>query len=101
MAEEVGADRTVTWQHGLQVWVGVDRTPETARRHVSVAMEGFYKSSFAPFERYTPMGNAEDIAEFLAPYVEAGATTLNLTPCGPDRTTEIETVAEVRRLLRG
>ncbi len=100
MAEEVGADRDVVWQHGLQVWVGTDRTPEAARRHVSVAMEGFYKSSFDAFERYTPMGDAADIAEFLAPYVKAGATTLNLTPCGPDRITEIETVAEVARLLR-
>ena len=100
MAEELGADRNVTWQHGLQVWIGVDATPEAARRHVSVAMEGFYKSSFEPFERYTPMGSAEHIAEFLAPYVEAGATTLNLTPCGPDRPSEIATVAEVRRLLQ-
>ena len=100
LAEEVGADRDVDWEHGLQVWIGVDRTPETARRHVANTMEGFYRSSFEPFERYTPMGNAEHIAEFLAPYVEAGATTLNLTPCGPDRATELETVAEVKRLLR-
>lgn len=100
MAEEIGADRAVAWQHGLQVWIGTDTTPETARRHVSTAMEGFYKTGFQPFERYTPMGNAEHIAEFLAPYVGAGASILNLTPCGPDRATEIEIVAEVKRLLR-
>ena len=31
--------------------------------------------------------------------VDAGAATLNLTPCGPDRATEFETVAEVKQLL--
>ena len=62
-------------------------------------MERFYRMSFEPFERYTPCGRAADIAEFLQPYVDAGATTLNLTPCGPDRATEIETVAEVKRML--
>lgn len=45
------------------------------------------------------MGSAEQIAEFIAPYVDAGATTLNLTPCGPDRETELATIAEVNRLL--
>ena len=101
MAEDIGADRAVDWQHGLQVWVGVDATPEAARHHVASAMEGFYKSSFEPFERYTPMGSAQHIAEFLKPYVAAGASVLNLTPCGPDRAAEIETIAEVRRLLVG
>ena len=100
-AEAVGIDREVDWQHGLQVWVGVDATPDSARHHVAAAMEGFYKSSFEPFERYTPVGDAQDIADFLAPYVDAGASVLNLTPCGPDRATEIETIAEVRRLLVG
>jgi alkanesulfonate monooxygenase SsuD/methylene tetrahydromethanopterin reductase-like flavin-dependent oxidoreductase (luciferase family) len=100
VAEDIGGDRGVSWQHGLQVWIGADATRSAARRHVSTAMEDFYKSSFEPFERYTPMGNAQDIAQFLSPYVDAGANILNLTPCGPDRMTEIETVAEVKRLLR-
>ena len=39
------------------------------------------------------------VAESLAPYVQAGATTLNLTPCGPDRDVEIEMTAEIKRLL--
>ena len=98
-AEEIGADRDVSWTHGLQVWVGVGRDRGDARTHVAAGMEGFYKLAFSAFEKYTPMGSAEQIADFLAPYVEAGATTLNLTPCGADREIEIETIAEVRRLL--
>ena len=95
----VGAGRSVEWQHGLQLWLGVGASPHEGRAHVAEAMERFYRMSFEPFERYTPCGAAADIADFLQPYVHAGAATLNLTPCGPDRATEFETVAEVKRLL--
>ena len=97
--EATGAGRDVEWQHGLQLWLGAGATPEEGRQHVAGAMERFYRMSFEPFERYTPCGSAAGIAEFLQPYVDAGATTLNLTPCGPDRRTEIDTVAEVKQLL--
>ena len=99
--EEIGAERNPTWQHGLQVWVGVGRDANEARTYVAEGMQNFYKLSFDLFERYTPFGTAQQIAEFLAPYVRAGASVLNLTPCGPDRETELETIAEVRRLLGG
>ncbi len=101
MVEEIGSTRKVNWRHGLQVWVGVGANPAEARTYVSEGMQNFYKLSFDLFERYTPMGNAQQIAEFLAPYVRAGVSTLNLTPCGPDRETELETIAEVRKLLGG
>ncbi len=99
MAEEIGVARNVAWRHGLQVWVGLDASREKARAHVAAAMEGFYGISFDRFERYTPYGSAADVAEFLAPYVSAGAMTLNLTPCGPDRDTEVGLLADVTRLL--
>ncbi len=97
--EAAGAGRDVDWQHGLQLWLGVGGSPAEGRRYVAETMERFYRMSFEPFERYTPCGAAEDVAEFLQPYVDAGATTLSLTPCGPDRATEIESAAEVKRLL--
>jgi hypothetical protein len=62
-------------------------------------MESFYRIAFESFEKYTPCGTAEDIAEFLAPYAEQGATVFNLTPRGPDRETEVATMAEVKRML--
>jgi hypothetical protein len=62
-------------------------------------MRRFYKMPFEPFERYTPTGTAADIADFLEPYVAAGAGTFNLAPVGETREVEIETIAEVRRLL--
>jgi alkanesulfonate monooxygenase SsuD/methylene tetrahydromethanopterin reductase-like flavin-dependent oxidoreductase (luciferase family) len=99
LAEEVGAGRDVVWAHGLQVWIGIDRSRDTAREHVATAMERFYGTGFDRFERYTPFGTPEDVAEGLAPYVAAGASVLNLTPCGPDRDAEVAAVAEIRRLL--
>lgn len=99
VVEAAGAGRDVDWQHGLQLWLGVGASPGEGRSHVAAAMERFYRMSFEPFERYTPCGTAAGIAEFLQPYVAAGARTLNLTPCGPDRAAEIETVAEVKQLL--
>ena len=87
------------WRHGLQLWVGIGSDRDEARSHIARRMSDFYKLDFAVFERYTPLGTAEQIVEFLAPYVDAGATTLNLAPCGPDRLTEYETLAEVKRLL--
>lgn len=92
--------RAPGWRHGIQLWVGVGNDPEDGRRHVAEGLENFYKLPFAPFERYTPCGTAEDIAEFMAPYVAAGASELNLTPVGPDRETELATIAEVKSLLR-
>ncbi len=97
---ELAPDRTDPWRHGLQLWVGVGKDPDEGRRHVAEGLEGFYKMPFAPFERYTPCGTAADIAAFLVPYREAGATMLNLTPVGPSREVEIDTMAEVASLLR-
>lgn len=96
-----GHDRTpdAGWRHGLQVWVGVGATQAEGRAHVAAGMERFYKIPFERFEKYTPTGNAEQIADFLRPYVESGATTFNLTPCGADRDIEYETIAAVRALL--
>ncbi|MEM7274783.1 MAG: LLM class flavin-dependent oxidoreductase [Actinomycetota bacterium] len=99
LVEATGQDRTVRWRHGIQLWVGVGRDPEDARGHIAGRMAEFYKLDFERFARYTPLGTAEDIAEFLRPYVDGGATTLNLAPCGPDRETELATIAKVKELL--
>ena len=104
MVEQFGADRgpgdrPEHWRHGLQFWIGVGDDPADARSHVAPRMTDFYKIPFEAFEKYTPMGTAEQIAEFLAPYVEAGARSLSLTPCGADPLHELETLAEVKRLL--
>lgn len=99
LIDQLAGDRDVRWRHGMQVWVGAGASPEDGRAHVAQAMERFYKLSFSMFERYTPVGTPEQIAEFLARYVEAGASVLNLTPCAASPEAGLEAVAEVKRLL--
>src|SRR6476619_1431490 len=58
--------------HAMQVWCGISDDRAEARTLLSTAMEGFYQIPFDRFERYSPFGTPADIAEFLAPYVDAG-----------------------------
>ena len=86
--------------HGLQLWAGVGDTPEQGLEYVAKKMSDFYKLDFAAFEKYTPTGTPEQIAEFLKPYVDAGAKTLCIATCGVDRETEIETVGQIAEMLK-
>ena len=63
---------------GLQLWHAVDDDRDRARQRLARRMEGFYQIPFERFERYSPCGPPEEIAEFLAPYLEAGCDHLNL-----------------------
>ena len=95
-----GAGRTdVGWRHGLNVWCGLGDDRSEARQHLADGMTAMYGLPFEAFERWSPYGTAEDVAAFLAPYVDAGARDLNLICPGPDRAAVVSRVAEVRRLL--
>ena len=98
LAGEAGRD-DVAWRHGLNVWCGLDDDRERARRHLAAGMTAMYGLPFEAFERWSPSGSAEDVAAFLAPYVDAGVRDLNLICPGPDRAAVLTRVAEVRRLL--
>ncbi len=94
-----GAGRTPEWRHGMQLWIGVGSDTDEATRLVAARMEAFYHVPFEAFAKYTPAGPPEVVAEFLAPYVAAGASTLNLTPCGASPEAEAEAVAAIKELL--
>ena len=85
--------------HAMQVWCGIAEERTRARKLLATAMERFYQIPFDRFERYSPYGTATDIAEFLAPYVDAGCRSFNLIPQAPDIGTAVEGAAEVKRLL--
>jgi alkanesulfonate monooxygenase SsuD/methylene tetrahydromethanopterin reductase-like flavin-dependent oxidoreductase (luciferase family) len=87
------------FEHALNVWCGFASTRESARDQVATQMQRFYQMPFEPFERYSPYGTPEDVAEFLHPYIEAGCTAFNVIPCAGDRETAIAAVGEVRALL--
>jgi probable F420-dependent oxidoreductase len=75
---------------GLQLWYAVEDDREAARARLARRMEGFYRIPFDRFERYSPAGRPEEIAEFLAPYIEAGCSHVNLlgVQSSPDATVE-------------
>ena len=89
----------VEWRHGLNVWCGLGADRADGREHLAAGMTAMYGLPFESFERWSPYGTPEEVAAFLAPYVDAGARDLNLICPGPDRPAVLERVAEVRRLL--
>jgi alkanesulfonate monooxygenase SsuD/methylene tetrahydromethanopterin reductase-like flavin-dependent oxidoreductase (luciferase family) len=94
LVEAEGANREVAWRHGYQNWVGVgDRAP------LAAAMEAFYHVPFDRFERYTPHGTVEDVADYLRPFAASGCTTFNLTPIGGTQAERIEAVAAIKAML--
>ncbi len=92
--------RPAAWDHGLQVWVGLDADRDRARARLAKEMQAFYRIPFEPFEKYSPAGTAEEVADFLAPYAEAGCRHFNVMPIASDVEAAVEGVAEIRERLR-
>ena len=87
------------FEHAINVWCGFGPTREAARAPLAAGMRTFYQMPFEPFERYSPYGTPEEVAEFLHSYIEAGCTVFNVIPCASDHETAVNAVAEVRQLL--
>ena len=85
--------------HVLQLWAGFGDDPTTARRTVAPVLERAYGLPPERFERYVPCGRPADVAAALAPYLEAGATKVNIVPEGSGLEAGIEAVGEVGELL--
>ena len=99
-ADEAGrADADI--EPALYVWCGLGASREAARARVSERMQELYRIPFENFEKYTPYGSAEDVASFLAPYVEAGCRRFNLVPVCESDDAAVELCGEVRRKLLG
>jgi alkanesulfonate monooxygenase SsuD/methylene tetrahydromethanopterin reductase-like flavin-dependent oxidoreductase (luciferase family) len=98
--EAEAAGRTPSrFEHALNVWCGFGATREAARGPLAAAMQDFYQMPFEPFERYSPYGTPEQVAEFLRPYVDAGCSAFNVIPCADDNEHAIAAVGELRTLL--
>ncbi len=87
------------FEHALNVWCGFATTRAAAREFLAPKMQRFYQMPFEPFERYSPYGTPEDVAEFLRPYIDAGCSTFNVIPCARDDDDAIAAVGELRTLL--
>jgi alkanesulfonate monooxygenase SsuD/methylene tetrahydromethanopterin reductase-like flavin-dependent oxidoreductase (luciferase family) len=97
-AGRVGRDPS-GFEHAINVWCGFGASREAARAPLATGMQTFYQMPFEPFERYSPYGTPEDIAEFLRPYIDAGCSVFNVIPCADDHETAVSGVAELRRML--
>lgn len=84
------------FEHAINVWCGFGETREAARAPLAEAMSRFYQMSFEPFERYSPYGRPEDVAEFLHPYIEAGCSVFNVIACADDPEVAVAGVTELR-----
>lgn len=84
---------------GMQFWTSVDKNRDVARALVAEGMEGTYKLPFERFERYTPYGTAEEVAQYLVPFIEAGARHINLITVQATDEERVERAAEVREAL--
>jgi alkanesulfonate monooxygenase SsuD/methylene tetrahydromethanopterin reductase-like flavin-dependent oxidoreductase (luciferase family) len=87
------------FEHALNVWCGFAATREAAREPLATRMQAYYQMDFGPFERYSPYGTPEQVAEFLSPYIGAGCSAFNVIPCADDAETAISAVGELRALL--
>lgn len=97
-AEAAGRDAT-GFSFGMQFWTSVGSTRDEARAWVGAEMEAMYRLPFERFERHTPHGTARQVAEFIAPYVEAGAAHINLVHAQASAEENVERAAEVRGAL--
>ncbi len=91
----------VAWRHGLQVWCGFAADRAAARPLIANAMERLYKLPFEKFERYSPYGTVDDVAEALIPFVDAGCRDINVIACaaGPEEATAgVAGVGDILRL---
>lgn len=85
---------------GMQFWTAVADSREEARALVAGSMEAMYRVPFDRFERYTPSGTAAEVAEFIAPYVEAGARHVNLVLAQPSPEENVLRAVEIQEALR-
>jgi alkanesulfonate monooxygenase SsuD/methylene tetrahydromethanopterin reductase-like flavin-dependent oxidoreductase (luciferase family) len=86
------------FEHAINVWCGFGPTRDAARAPLAAGMQTFYQMPFEPFERYSPYGTPEEVADFLYPYIEAGCSVFNVIPCAGDQLTALTAVGELRRL---
>lgn len=91
-------DRRPTW-FGLSMWCGFGPNNDQAGELLGRRLESLYNLPAAKFQHVTAAGAPEQVAERLAPYLEAGARHITIVPVAESPHEAIEAVAEVRRLL--
>jgi alkanesulfonate monooxygenase SsuD/methylene tetrahydromethanopterin reductase-like flavin-dependent oxidoreductase (luciferase family) len=87
------------WRHAYQSWCFFAQGRQPARARAAAVLGRSYGLDFERFERYTPCGSAEEVAEALLPYVTAGCRRFNLVADASQLDGAVEDAGEVKRLL--
>lgn len=98
----VAADRgrpLPSW-FGVTVWCGLDGDASRARDLAAAKMERLYRMPYDKFRHLAPAGPPKQVAEFLYPYLEAGARHVTLIPASRSAEAGIDGVAEVSEHLK-
>jgi probable F420-dependent oxidoreductase len=86
---------------GIQLWhsVALDGDRDAAKQRLARRMQGFYQIPYERFEKYSPYGTPDEIAEFLVPYLEAGCDHLNLLAVQSNPEETVEAALAVKETL--
>jgi alkanesulfonate monooxygenase SsuD/methylene tetrahydromethanopterin reductase-like flavin-dependent oxidoreductase (luciferase family) len=100
LTERAAAHGREVGRLGLQLWCGLDDDPGRAREMVADRMTKLYGLPYDKLEHLAPAGTPAQVADFLVPYVEAGARYITVLGVARDPRAGIDHAAEVRgRLL--
>jgi alkanesulfonate monooxygenase SsuD/methylene tetrahydromethanopterin reductase-like flavin-dependent oxidoreductase (luciferase family) len=84
---------------GVNVWCGLDADGTRARDLLGQRMEALYRLPPDKFQHVAPAGTPAQVAEWLAAFVEAGATHVTVVPVADSAEAGIDAVAEIRERL--
>jgi alkanesulfonate monooxygenase SsuD/methylene tetrahydromethanopterin reductase-like flavin-dependent oxidoreductase (luciferase family) len=96
LAENEGR-RVEGWRHGLSLWCALPGADGRGAERLAATMEERYKMPFSRFERWCPVGPADEIADFVAAYVDAGCSDVTVTLPGGSPDEGIADAAEIRK----
>jgi len=85
---------------GLNIWVGLGADGARARAALGAQMSDLYNLPPEKFQHISAAGTPDDVAEFVASYVEAGARTITLIPVADSPDEAVELSGQVRTRLR-
>jgi alkanesulfonate monooxygenase SsuD/methylene tetrahydromethanopterin reductase-like flavin-dependent oxidoreductase (luciferase family) len=100
LAATADRGRPVPAWFGVTVWCGLDKYSERAVALAAAKMEQLYRMPYDNFQRLAPAGTPTQVAEFLYPYLEAGAWHVTLIPASRSAEAGIDAVAEVSEYLK-
>lgn len=100
LEEATSTGRSPDW-FGVTMWCGLGADQASARAMLGERMQALYQLPPDKFAHLTAAGDAAQVAEALAPYVEGGARHLTVVPVSETVEEGVQIVGEVKRLLAG